>query len=67
MQDWWKEEGNIQRGKEKKTVLKTMWEAHLELLAAGRKDLVKGNIYFFFKWNANALWDVTYPTQATVP
>lgn len=33
---------------EKKMVLKTVWEECLELLAAGRKDLVKGNIYFFF-------------------
>ena len=29
-------------------VLKTVWEERLELLAAGRKDLVKGNIFFFF-------------------
>ena len=34
----------FKEGKEKKMVLKTVWEDCLELLAAGRKDLVKGNL-----------------------
>ena len=36
----------FKEGKEKKMVLKTVWEDCLELLAAGRKDLVKGNFFF---------------------
>lgn len=30
------------------------------------KTWQKKNVYFF-KWNANGLWDVTYPPQATIP
>ena len=60
---------HFKEGKEKKWCW-TMWEEWLQLcdpVAGSRKESFGKEKCLFFKWDANGLWDVTYPPQATIP